>query len=142
MDMSKLVSSIGIAVQQAQHHIEEHQAQQYLHYFDASGSENGEQEQGLAPKTCLLNLPGEGEAVQVPLLSLVHHNNMNLDQLTIKFRVDMAEMKEGIDLQTGACTKSEAEAAASGSGEVELIFRQSPAPEGIARITQCADQFI
>ena len=86
--------------------------------------------------------------MDVPLVTLVHHNTFALDQVTLKMRVSASVDEAGGPLKVSLMPLSRrngnddvsdsanaADRIEEPGQEIELVFRREAPPEGISRIT-------
>ena len=133
MELEKLLSSIGQAVQESQAYLERQAVESYCEYFhplqqDGVGAP-------LTPTLRSFQFPdGKGgyRLVEVPQSALVHHNAMALDTVQVRLHIQpKLEETDGMRVEVGPGGQ-ELEA-----GDVlELTFRACPMSEGIARVNQ------
>lgn len=131
MELSQLIEAVGVAVQQAQSGVERTAVEEYLRYFrDPEGKEQSGQGKLLFPQTVEVALPGEDGTltpVSVPVVALVNHDPMRLEQ--VRVRLNIAPVLDG----TGELQVSAAPAQESGHS-LELLFQAGEAGEAAARI--------
>ena len=141
--MDDLISAVGSCVQRAQAAIEQAAVDQYMEYFEqpvlSRGMPDEDEPDGmLKPRTLDVALPGEeGEdrTVQVPLVALVNHNTLRLDQVKVKMNIIPTTLGQG---------QVEIEAAPPGKEghSVELVFQADGVNEAVARISSAANQML
>jgi len=139
MELSELIAAVGVSVQQAQSRVERTAAEEYLGYFRAPG-ENGAVggEGALVPWTVEVSLPGEdGQAapVAVPVVALVNHNPMRLEQVRVRMNIVPA-LTEGGGVEVSAAPAGEE------GNSLELTFRAGEAGEAAARIGGTASRLL
>lgn len=144
MELQELIQAIGSSVQQAQKMIEHNAAHHFFNqYFSSEPIEDSNAEQAWHPKTenvCVTRPDGKKVNMTVPIMTLVNHNTMALDQIRIKVNVKISVDQstgnlnadvEGVDNQEGGV-----------KNEIELTFNRNIPSEGISRVNQEAINII
>ena len=135
MDIQELLHSIGVSVQNAHAAIEEHTTRDFInHYFEAV--QNDGSIDSFAPKMIKIELPKcngmEAKTVYAPLASLVPHTSLHMDSFRVKLNMKVLSDAAGrfevntFDANTIADN--------SQAGELEITYKCTDTPEGIARI--------
>jgi hypothetical protein len=179
--MEQLLALVGRAILEAQQSLRAHELASYWRYFNAitpegeatpavlAGQEDGAalprpeaaipaDDLPLTPKLRRIRLPrpeggGAQNELYAPVLSLVHHNALTLDEVRVRMKLAaVADEKTGaLHVRVGPAGPSSPDASlqdkaqtapASGEHEIELVFRQNAPAEGIARITQEITQLL
>lgn len=97
------------------------------------------------PKACKVVMPtGNGdEVVQVPLIALMHHHTLQLQETRVKLNVKTDLQNENLNVEIGAIPSG-----ANGQGQdehmhqIELVFKSTAPSEGVSRIHQEANKFL
>jgi hypothetical protein len=170
--MGKLLATIGQAIFEAQQSIKAYELSSYWRYFSAmtpdgdsapvrltgSGQPSMPDEatpdgsQPLMPKLQRIRIPypdgnGAQNELNVPLLSLVHHSVLTLDEVKVRMKVSAFADEDSGALHVDVAPARHAPAGTSGQEhvgtvpapnehEIELVFRRDAPSEGVARITQ------
>ena len=138
MKMGDLVASIGRSMADAQQAIAYHAIENYLNYFHPlSRSGDG----ALSPETATLMIPSPdgkeaGRSIDVPLVALSQHSNLELENIQIKMYVSAKTDEEGnvtVDLNAPGGNERAAREECRMT-EMELSFQRQKPPEGTSRI--------
>lgn len=132
MDLENLITVVSSSVRQAQQNVEANNVAGYLNeYFEVTNDSEGT----ISPKTqsvCIKNL--SSPKIEVPIVSLVNHSSMCLDQVKIKMNVIMSANSSN---QIGVALSSGKEDGNNPiTNEIELIYKRNDPSEGISRVTQ------
>ncbi len=137
MELSDLIGAVGACVQQAQVLVERTAEREYLRYFHSPVEEGeGALRRVLIPQTVEVALPGgEGaEAVlPVPLVALVNHAPMRLEQVRVRLNIAPTLTERGT-------VEVEAASPEEGGDSLELLFQAGEPGEGAARLNGAASQ--
>lgn len=140
MRMDDLIAVVGSCVQRAQAAVEQAAVEQYMGYFERSVStqrlaDEEKREEMLVPRTLDVALPGEDRTVQVPVLALVNHNTLRLDQVKVRMNLIPTRLDK---------EQMEVEAAPQGQEghSLELVFQADGVNEAVARISGVAGQML
>ncbi|GHV34512.1 hypothetical protein FACS18949_10710 [Clostridia bacterium] len=130
--LSTLINKIGLSVQNAGSIIEKAAADLYL----ARGYTSGTDEHEFIPIMYSLTLPSNdgssdgSKKINVPVTALVHNTSLLLDEVEVRLKFRVAGTDKGGNLAvnvTSFLTKSTV-------SELTLRFKNSPSPEGMAKI--------
>ena len=160
VNLSDLFSSISLAMTDAQEAVTRSTLNRYWNYFRQAGDLRGGSalanelpEDALVPLTRKVVIPRADEKgvlkeMNVPLVTLVHHNTFALDQVTLKMRVSASVDEAGGSLKVSLmplARRNENDAVSDGANaagrveepgqEIELVFKREAPSEGISRIT-------
>lgn len=160
VNLSGLFSAISRAMLDAQGAVTRSTLDRYWDYFGTanalkSGKTDAAElpEDALVPLTRKVVIPRADEKgvlkeMDVPLVTLVHHNTFALDQVTLKMRVSASVDEAGGPLKVSLMPLSRrngnddvsdsanaADRIEEPGQEIELVFRREAPPEGISRIT-------
>lgn len=154
MEMNELIAAIGVSVQKAQQTIEANGIDQFLSYFEEKeirakgnkavlGQEKEENERALIPRTCKVILPGENgeDIIEVPLITMLHHKSLKLDEARIKLNVKTQLIGDQINVEVDQIASNE-EGLGCDRQQIELVFKSGEPAEGVARINQSANKFL
>ncbi len=159
--LAELITAISQAMLDAQTAVTRSALDGYWRYFRPSGvlrREGGSQdgaakEEALEPVTRKIVIPypddsGVMKEIDVPLVTLVHHNTFNLDEVKLKMRVTTAVDRPDGPLKVSLqplrrMQETDGKNDLPGSAgrveepgqEIELVFRRDAPAEGISRIT-------
>jgi hypothetical protein len=170
LKLEKLFAAIGSAMYEAQLAVKEIELAGYWRYFAPASMPEDDPSQErdsilgaqssevpLTPIMRRVVIPypdGKGvqRELQVPLVSLVHHNAFNLDQVKLRMKVsasvdeDSGKLRVGVGSLKNRQSMNENDVAVEGLGEteheIELIFKREAPSEGVARITQEATKLL
>lgn len=137
MKLQEMLASVGASVQQAQRYLEDNAVNTFFkQYFNREAVENMDSAKpSWTPKTqpvTLIRPGGESAKIDVPVLTLVNHDVMGLEEVKVKLRLDLEENdKTGELYARAACCDGSV-----GAHEVELTFQRHVETEGAARVTQ------
>lgn len=149
LDLFKLLTAVGSAVKEAQLELETSHLGHYLRHFEQVEDENGPV---LKPKMVRIEVPQPGGGVKllsVPVVALVRHHALSLEQVTVRLAVTPA-----IDAETGHIRAAlapqaklptdapDAQDAKPPRQEIELVFKRDDTPEGLARLSDEATRLI
>ncbi len=154
LGINELIESIGKAVSEAQQNIELHSLYRFFNYFEEE-AEDGERDEGgqvLSPKTAKMAVPKSDDitgtvVTEIPLLSLVPHNQVSLQQVSVKMKVclytdDTDEIMADMNVPARNVSASPDAAGEVCSGattqmhEVELVYNVSEKSEGLSRVVE------
>ncbi|GHV08555.1 hypothetical protein FACS1894217_11200 [Clostridia bacterium] len=130
--LSTLINKIGLSVQNAGSIIEKAAADLYL----ARGYAPGTDEHEFTPIMYSLTLPSNdgssdgSKKINVPVTALVHNTSLLLDEVEVRLKFRVAGTDKGGNLAvnvTSFLTKSTV-------SELTLRFKNSPSPEGMAKL--------
>ncbi len=159
--LAELFTAINEAMLHAQAAVTRLTLDEYWRYFqptnilrrDGDDQANSPHEEALAPVTRRIVIPypddsGVLKEINVPLVTLVHHNTFNLDEVKLKMRVATSVDRPGGPLKVSLQPLSRVQETdgkndvtdAAGKleepgQEIELVFKRDAPPEGISRIT-------
>jgi hypothetical protein len=85
--IQQLVKSLGISVQEAQHEIDKFALAKYSDYFTELKSQENDALTVMIPKCVSFPLP-HGDSVDIPIMTLVNHSSLSLDEVDIKMSVN------------------------------------------------------
>ncbi|MDO5558491.1 MAG: DUF2589 domain-containing protein [Oscillospiraceae bacterium] len=132
MNLEDLISSVSSSVRQAQSSVEKNNVKQYVDtYFKKLKDSDG----SLTPVTKAFKIKSsDSSKIDVPLVSLVNHSTVTLDQVNIKMNVIMS-VNSSNQIEA-ALTASSDNCETNMASEIELIYKQKDPAEGLARVTQ------
>lgn len=138
MKMEQLLQAMGDAVQDAHRLMEFSSMQSYLEQFFEPAKTDADTV-SYQPKSLCIQLPAEmgGRTIQAPLAALVHHNSLNVDYVKLKLNIHLDEENEITVAPASPAGEQDCP-----SGELEIVFKGSAPPEGIARIETSLNQFL
>lgn len=129
--LEALLGQVSQAVQAAGGVVRQTECNQFLNWFET------EKDGKLSPKAASFRLGGDGDAVNVPLVSLVNHNALGLTGVRLSMTVVTKD--EGGKLLVGVDKPEEDGALAH---KLELEFGKVAPAEGAARIVDRQNQFL
>lgn len=137
MEMSRLITALGLAVSQSQREIEQQTIRNFMEYFTAADSQASTSGAAapLAPQSLLFCLPaaqGETQMIEVPVAALALHGGIGLERVKINLKVT-PHFGDGGQVVTDLTALENGGSAEEGS-HMELVFQRSEPPEGIARL--------
>lgn len=135
MNIQELLYRIGISVQHAHAAIEEHTANHFFeHYFEQAQAEQNIN--GFAPKMIKIMLPScngmEEKNVYAPLAALVPHTSLHMDSVKVKLNLKILDESNGCFEVSASDTDTATEHRPV--GELEITYKCTNSPEGMARI--------
>lgn len=152
LGINQLIESIGKAVSEAQLDMEKKSLCQFFEYFEERrGGEEDADNVELRPITAKILMPRSDDItktidVEVPLLSLVHHNQVSLDKVSVKMKVNLymddnneirADMNMPVSGRTASANDTGEETADQArTHEIELVYQVSDKSEGLSRVVQ------
>lgn len=152
LGIGELIESIGKAVSDAQQNMEKQSLYSFFDYFDEAAENSNEDSMQLCPKTARVALPSSNDitettAVEIPLLSLVHHNQVSLDQVSVKMKIclyldEHSDIKVDMNapIMNSALSSDNSEERRQSDQlqvhEMELVYRVSDKSEGLSRVVQ------
>lgn len=166
MEIDELIAEFGKAVTDAQKKIEMNYIKRFFDYFnpvkpsDEDMDGNGEADTSagskiLEPATVKIDMPCADDIsryapVEVPLVTLVHHRQVCLNQVIVKVKPRFTKNVNGgitADINApvfnSANSLKNAEAASKDDiGEIELVFNATDSSEGISRVVQDISKII
>jgi len=135
MNIEELLQNIGVSVQNAHAAIEAHTAHYFFdHYFEQipTGENNGD----LTPKMIKIEFPPcngmEGKSVYAPLAALVPHTSLHMDN--VKVKLNLKVLDESNDNFEVSASDADIAAENGPAGELEITYKCTSIPEGMARI--------
>jgi len=150
--LEQFCSLVGAAVQQAQQSIENYACHSYWQYFEPAAStdagDNAEGGEVFTPKFRRIRLPGPVEReVRVPLLSLVNHAAMSLEQVKVRVKVQAKSTPvDGLKVEIAPLGPQDAvqetNTTEAPENTIELTFKKAMPTEGVSRILQEAVKFL
>lgn len=157
VNLSALFTAIGNAVNEAQQAIGRDAIDRHWqeYYRNCKATEEGaDGMEGIVPRTKRIFLPSsssEEKVVNVPILTMVHHGVMTLDQVKVRLNVRAVVDETTGGLKVAAVPFRQETKEFMGEKEtesgvaenvVELVFQREAPPEGVARIVQENNKFI
>lgn len=133
--LSKLITDVGMAVQNANVEIEKYAAEAYLIQGYIPKELNGTDEKPeYHPVTYKMSIPTtEGrKAVEVPATILMNHSTLSLEQVDVKLKFILEE-STGEEVMVKVKSAGGAKDMYSVS-ELDMQFKTSPPSEGTARV--------
>ncbi|MCY1013934.1 DUF2589 domain-containing protein [Nannocystis pusilla] len=150
--LDELLATISGGIGDTLRAVEDHALTRYLDFFEAGPTVDGETP--LVPKTVSLPVPaadGSYQLRKIPIVALVNHNSLQIDELKLKFRLELDEAasQDGpvkilarlAPMRSYAAPASRAgrtgrarRTPADSFAEVEVHFKRGEASEGIARL--------
>lgn len=135
MELSELIGAVGAGVQEAQALVERTAEREYLRYFQPPAEGEG---RALVPRTVKVTLPredGTAAVLPVPLVALVNHAPLRLEQVRVRLNIAPTLTGRG----TVEVTAAPAE---KGGHSLELLFQAGEPGEGAARLNGAASQML
>jgi hypothetical protein len=138
MFLDDVIKGICIAIKDAQEAIDLYQLDQYKKCFAVA---EGEEAAGQAPRMLSLPIPqGDGsyKAKEIPIVTLMHHDSLHLDEVRFRMAVDSSWDEETsrmrIDMKSlSGETASDADNPKRHQ-EIELVFKRGESSEAVARL--------
>lgn len=132
MKIENLLNTVGTAVQEAHKAIDDNYVNSFFeNHFIKDISRNDSEV--YKPKMIEIEIPkqnGGGRIVYAPTAILVNHRSLNIDTLKFCLNINVSEESENsISIQTQGNHNTDKTA-----GTLEITFKYSDKPEGIARI--------
>lgn len=146
-ELEELLSTIGKSIRDTLKAVEEHSLTRYLEYFDSEEGSDGKLK--LQPKTVTIPVPaadGTYEPREIPIVALMHHSSLQIEELRLKFHVHMDDEddREGkarvharlvpLGVRSSHPGAEHAEEHSS-FADVEVFFKRGEPNEGVARIS-------
>ncbi len=136
MEIEELIMSVNKAVQQTYSLGELNAMYGFLNGFFEM--KEGQTDKTYMPKTISIALPSSDpdkkKLILMPAAALVHHNTMNIDYVKLNLNIKVEEENtDGLQI-TSQNINADANANEGKTGELEIMFRCTDTPEGIARI--------
>lgn len=164
-EVGKLIESIGISVSEAQQGLENHALQRFLHYFEAASCRNPSpgnepcrwdvknilskerETQVIEAAAVKILMPCEDDlsekrVVEVPLVTLANHMQVQLDKVTVKVKARLFTDSAGsvrMDINapvSNGMSSSEDSEDGGESGMIEMVFNVAGMSEGESRVVQ------
>ena len=138
-DLNNLVGGIGNSIREALHSLDAYNLHSFMQHFDSAPGEAG-QADTVQPKTIALPMPtpsGKHETRHVPVVALLNHSSLQLQEIRIKLRVTLSSQEENKPLMAEvAPLKPQAgdEDTQPNTAEIELYFKRGDPPEGVSRV--------
>lgn len=154
MNIQDLIETIGTSVSMAQQGIERHSLKKFFEYFqqpEPMANSEGElnELQGYKSITAKVAMPSgdninKQNIVDVPLVSLISHRQVQLDKVVVKVRTRLSSDNYGnieaninVPVSNAANTLDGDEAPVnSEKAEMELVFNVRDCAEGLSRVVQ------
>jgi hypothetical protein len=140
--IDKLIKEISNAIKDAQIHIENYALEAFQSCFMQKGSEK-EEETACYPKMIKLPIPnskGEFTEQDIPIVSLLHHHALFLDEVKLKLRVSCSLDTESenlhVNIEPTYHKKDTGEGKEVSYADIELLFKRGETTEGISKIMQ------
>ncbi|WP_087065758.1 DUF2589 domain-containing protein [Intestinibacillus massiliensis] len=143
LGLGELIAAIGQDVSEAQKAVEARGIQNYLSYFrtaDAPDAASAEHH----PQTATVLIPSPDgtrqNLVEVPLVTMAHHNTVELENVRIKLHASLASAEDGrmlVDVNA-----PEPDGLPGVLTEMELCFRCGDPTEGVARVNTELNKFL
>lgn len=134
MKIEQLITSINNAIQQTHNFGELNSIDNFLSRYFEIKKDNGDKT--YIPKTVNIELPSDdtstGKIILTPMATLVHHNSINIDYVKLNLNINVEEeSSDGLQVTSQNTNNSTIEGK---TGALEIVFRCSNTPEGIARV--------
>ncbi len=133
--LSKLITDVGLAVQNANAAIERYAAEAYLvQGYVPQDIDGTDEKPEYHPVTYRLNIPTAGgkKAVDVPATALMNHTTLSLEQVDVRLKFVLEE-STGEEVMVRVKSTGNAKEMYSVS-ELAMQFKTSPPSEGTARV--------
>lgn len=138
--VQELVKSLGLSIQEAQHEINKYDLIKYSEYFTEEKMLN-EDLMVLLPKCVSFPLPNSDESIDIPIITLVNHNSLGLEEVEIKMDVNttwnQTTQKVEIDVSPVASgageTGQDPKTGSNNKTHIHLKFKARPTAEGISK---------
>ncbi|WP_434425121.1 DUF2589 domain-containing protein [Nannocystis pusilla] len=151
--LDELLATISRGIGDTLRAVEDHALARYLDFFEAGPTTDGDTP--LVPKTVSLPVPaadGSYQLRKIPIVALVNHHSLQIDELKLKFRLELDEAasEAGPVKILARLAPMRSYAAPAGPGgkdgesaptqpadsfaEVEVHFKRGETSEGIARL--------
>ncbi len=138
MKIDSLIRTVGSAVQQAHRDIENNTVFRFFdNYFDKIPTNS--LTETYSPKMIQVEIPSfesdrPAKVVYTPVAALVHHNALNIDSVKLNLNISVSdENEDSLDVSTKDMSEN-SDSPEVKSGSLEIVFKCSGTPEGIARI--------
>lgn len=138
-DLDALIGGIGKSIKQALATVDEYGLQTFISHFESTPGAAGEPP-ALAPKMVTVPLPrpdGTYQARQIPVVALLHHSWLQIDELHVRMKVSMSTSEDSprIKAEVGAAKREGSESPVHPeTAEIDVSFKRGDPPEGLARI--------
>lgn len=147
--LGKLIDGISLSMKSAQEKIEEHTLQSYRKFFTEEEGEDGI----LTMRPVMVKIPlpdknGNYVDTDIPIVALMQHNTLNLEEVRLKMNVrtvSTSDKSDDVDVEVVSNLTSESGEKTNSSGtncEIELLFKSCQNQEGVSRITTKLIQMI
>ena len=152
-DFRELLKGICQAVDEAEELLDHYPITDFRRYFDEEKHE-GDTEKFLRPKMMKFLLPnGKGDYIEkdIPIVSLVNHNTMDLDEVKIDMKVtgrwtsepsDPLKKKLMVNLEPIQDNIGDEEKSHINYISIEMVFKRGCPPEGTARTLNEINKYI
>lgn len=140
IEITDLMKGISKAIKEAQAYIEDNSLEIFYSYFETQNSI--ERKEGpLRSKTKKFLIPNvEGMYIEknIPVVSLVNHHSLQLEEVRLKMQVtgrwDNGTNKLMVNVEPIPHDLDSTKREDKKYAEIELIFKKNDAPEGVQRI--------
>ncbi|NJD04184.1 MAG: DUF2589 domain-containing protein [Ruminiclostridium sp.] len=145
MELEAFIKTIGSSIQQARKAIEYNSVCSFFNqYFSSETIEDSNGEKKWVPKIENVSVSrpdGKKIKMTVPVMALVNHSTMELDQVKIKVKIKVStdQNSEKINVDVEGIENDQGGGA---QNELEFTFNRNVASEGISRINQQAINII
>lgn len=140
IEIGSLMNGISKAIKEAQELIEDQSRESFNRYFVTENT-NANEPVPLRPKMMKIQIPNAaGEYIEkdVPIVSLVNHHSLQLEEVRLKMQVtgswDNETDKLMVTIEPIRHDLDASERKYEKYTEIDLIFKRNNAPEGVQRI--------
>ena len=140
IEIGNLMKGISKAIKEAQEQIEDYSIQSFSSYFVTENA-NAEKSSPLRPKMMKIPTPnatGGYSEQDIPIVSLINHYSLQLEEVRLKMQVtgnyDNETDKLMVTVEPILHNLDANERKDGKYTEIELVFKRNDAPEGVQRI--------
>jgi len=133
-----LIKSLGVSISEAQNDIDQFTLRKYANYFTEEKSEDGRIT--LIPKSVSLPLPHTDEIIDIPIITLVNHTTLAIEEVEIRISVNASwnPQSEEVEIDVSPIVPTKDSAATDGvnphnMSQIILKFKTTVVAEGILK---------
>lgn len=134
-----LIKSLGLAIQEAQHEINKYDLIKYSEYFTEQQVKEKDK-MVLLPRCVSFPLPNSTESIDIPIITLVNHNSLGLEEVEVKMEVNTAWNKDTqqVEIDVSPIQSDVKDSDYNGVNphnktNINLKFKARPSAEGISK---------